>query len=57
MIRVNYPDIKVDTDKAKDILAKISENPMGGWFNLPKTYDKDEISLSVFSRCGMWFGT
>ncbi|MBQ6510372.1 glucose-6-phosphate isomerase [Candidatus Saccharibacteria bacterium] len=44
MIRVNYPDTKVDTEKARDILAKISENPMGGWLNLPKNYDREEFA-------------
>ena len=44
MIKLNCPDIIIDTNKAKEILTKISENPMGGWFNLPKNYDKEEIS-------------
>ncbi len=44
MIKLNYPDIKVDTERAKQILAEISQNPMGGWFNLPKNYDKEEFA-------------
>ena len=39
MIKTNC-EPKVDTEKAADILKEIAKDKMGGWFNLPRKFDR-----------------
>ena len=43
MITFNY-DQTIDRLLVDEILSKIASDPMGGWFNLPENYDKEEFA-------------
>lgn len=36
--------ISVDETKARELLRSIKNDPMGGWFTLPETYDRTELA-------------
>lgn len=37
-------DVKVDVERAKVLLTEIQSDPMGGWFDLPNNYSRDELT-------------
>ncbi len=37
-------NIKVDPEKIARQIAEIQQDPMGGWFDLPENYDRDELT-------------
>lgn len=41
MITLNY-DEKINLEKIKTIIEEIKSDPFGGWFELPKNYNKEE---------------
>lgn len=45
MIQFRTPtDVQVDTAKLRTLVSALPTNPMGGWFDLPETYDRTELA-------------
>ena len=45
MIQFRTPtDVQVDTAKLQALVSALPTNPMGGWFDLPETYDRAELT-------------
>lgn len=45
MIQFRTPtDVQVDTAKLQALVSALPTNPMGGWFDLPETYDRTELA-------------
>ena len=45
MIQFRTPtDVQVDTAKLQTLISALPTNPMGGWFDLPETYDRAELA-------------
>lgn len=45
MIQFRTPtDVQVDTAKLQALISALPTNPMGGWFDLPETYDRTELA-------------
>ena len=45
MIQFRTPtDVQVDTAKLQALVSALPTNPMGGWFDLPETYDRAELA-------------
>ena len=45
MIKFSTPNLpEVDPTKIATLLEEISTDPMGGWYHLPETYDRAELS-------------
>ena len=45
MIQFRTPtDVQVDTAKLQTLVSALPTNPMGGWFDLPETYDRAELA-------------
>lgn len=46
MIKFQAPgvDFHVDPQKAQELIDAIRSNAMGGWFDLPETYDRQELA-------------
>lgn len=45
MIQFRTPtDVQVDTAKLQTLISALPTNPMGGWFDLPETYDRTELA-------------
>lgn len=45
MIQFRTPtDVQVDTAKLQALVSALPTNPMGGWFDLPETYDRAEFA-------------
>lgn len=36
-------DVTVDAPRVREIINEIKSDPMGGWYDLPETYDRDEF--------------
>lgn len=44
MIQFRTPtSVEVDVERIKSLLSTLPTNPMGGWYNLPLNYDRDEL--------------
>lgn len=45
MVQFRTPtDVQVDTAKLQALVSALPTNPMGGWFDLPETYDRTELA-------------
>lgn len=40
---INKKDLQEKTKKGTELFSKISSDPMGGWFDLPLNYDREEF--------------
>ena len=49
MIKINFKT-EVNKAQAKQILAEIKEDKMGGWMELPRKYDMGEFARIRFKK-------